>query len=201
MTIEPEGDAPGERPSVVPGSEPRDPAPRPARRGNQWFVRTWVTLVLVMVPVWLVGAWLLFRSSGKSAVDGQNQQLAQESAGAPVQVFTGTKHTVYQSMGVLPTEAKPRADGLPTLIWFTTTNCGSCHTMDPFVYTTAHEYLGRMAFAEKAIDRSTDAARYKVADGPTFVLIGASGKEVARFGFEPTAAALKQAIDSALPGA
>lgn len=169
-----------------------------ARRSNQWFVRTWVILVLVMVPLWLIGAWLLFRSSGKSPVSSQNQQFAQESAGGPIQVFTGTKHTVYQSMGVLPTAAKPRADGLPTLVWFTTTSCSSCRTMDAFTYAIAHDYLGRLVFVEKAVDRSTDAARFNVVSSPTFVLIDASGNQLARFGFEPTAAALKQAIDAAL---
>ena len=172
----------------------------PSARRSIWVLRTWLIIGLIMLPIWVIGAWVLLRSTGKSSIDPQHQQLATESAGAPVQVFTGTKHTVYQSTGVLPTAAKPRADGKPTLIWFTTTGCGSCHSMEPFVYTTAHAYLGRMIFVEQAIDRSTTAARYGVTTGPSFVMLDATGKELARFGFEPTAAALKQAIDAALAG-
>jgi len=163
-----------------------------------WALRTWLIIGLTMLPIWIIGAWVLLRSTGKSSVDPLHQQLATESAGAPVQVFTGTKHTVYQSTGLLPTAAKPRADGEPTLIWFTTTGCGSCHNMDPFVYTTVHEYLGRMVFVEQAIDRSTTAARYGITSGPAFVMVDAAGQPFARFGFEPTGTALKQAIDSAL---
>ena len=44
--------------------------------------------------------------------------LARELSGADVEIRRGPQHTVYHSLGTLPSASAPRADGRPTLIWF-----------------------------------------------------------------------------------
>lgn len=44
--------------------------------------------------------------------------LAARLADSPVKVINGPIHTVYHAEAALPTSAKPRADGKPTLVWF-----------------------------------------------------------------------------------
>jgi thiol-disulfide isomerase/thioredoxin len=151
-----------------------------------------------MFPVAVVGFYVLFETAGTTSVDSATEQLAAENAGGQVQAFTGPQHTVYHYLGALPSASAPRADRRLTLVWFSSTGCKDCKRMEPFVETTAHEKLDRLAFVEKAIDRDASAQRYGVTAAPTFVLLDAQGTEVARFGFEPDAASFSAAIESAV---
>ena len=165
---------------------------------NPWPLRTWLIMVAIMGPLLVMGIWIDVAADRQTPINPATEQIARSLAGAEIQVFRGSAHTVYQSMGALPSAANPRSDGRPTLVWFTTTKCGTCQQMDPYVYPTLESYASRLIFAEKAIDRSSDAARHGVTTAPTFVLLDSSGTEAGRFGFEPTAAALKAAIDALL---
>ena len=158
---------------------------KPARQ-KRWGVKTWVIFLSIMLPVLAGGGWLVVAADRPTKEDPAVAALARANAGGDVQVFTGSKHTVYQSAAPLPSAASPRADGEPTLVWFTTSNCGDCGRMDSFAHQTAKEFSGRMAFVEKAADRDVSAAHYGVSATPTFVLIDARGEEIARFGFQGT---------------
>ena len=171
--------------------------PRPARP-PRWTLKTWVIFLAIMLPVLAGAIWLAL------AIDRQTQEnpaiaaLARSNAGGEVQVFTGPEHTVYQSLAPLPSAAAARADGKPTLVWFSTSNCGDCGRMDPFAHRTASAFTPRMVFVEKAADRDVSAARYGVSGTPTFVLIDARGVEVARFSFEDSAETFAAMIEQAL---
>ncbi|MEP6871435.1 MAG: thioredoxin family protein [Anaerolineaceae bacterium] len=158
---------------------------KPARQ-KRWGVKTWVIFLSIMLPVLAGGGWMAVAAERQTTEDSALAALARSNAGAAVQVFTGAKHTVYQSVSPLPSASAPRPDGKPTLVWFTTSNCSDCGRMDSFAHQSAAELAGRMAFVEKAADRDVSAARYGVTDTPTFVLIDARGEEIARFGFQAT---------------
>lgn len=158
---------------------------KPARQ-KRWGVKTWAIFLSIMLPVLAGGGWMVVAAERQTKEDPALAALARSNAGGEVQVFTGAKHTVYQSLSPLPSAASPRADGKPTLVWFTTSNCGDCGRMDSFAHQTAAEFAKRIAFVEKAADRDVSAARYGVSGTPTFVLIDARGEEVARFGFQKT---------------
>ena len=137
-----------------------------------------------------------FRDKARD-LDGALRAVIRDHAGTPIEVFTGPDHTVYHSAAALPSSSSPRADGKPTLAWFTNTNCGRCEDMK-FAHTVAAEFRGRLVFIEKATDRDTAAATLGVTAVPAFVLLDARGTELARFGYLADAAALKRAIESAL---
>lgn len=158
---------------------------KPARQ-KRWGVKTWVIFLSIMLPVLAGGGWMVVAAERQTKEDPALAAVARSNAGGEVQVFTGAKHTVYQSAAPLPSVASPRADGKPTLVWFTTSNCGDCGRMDSFAHQTAAEFAKRMAFVEKSADRDVSAERYGVSGTPTFVLIDARGEEVARFGFQRT---------------
>ena len=156
---------------------------KPARQ-KRWGVKTWAIFLSIMLPVLAGGGWMVLAAERQTKEDPVVAALARSNAGGEVQVFTGAKHTVYQSVASLPSASAPRPDGRPTLVWFTTSNCGDCGRMDSFAHQTAAEFAKRVAFVEKAADRDVSAARYGVTDTPTFVLIDARGEEVARFGVQ-----------------
>ncbi len=158
----------------------------------------WAVLLSMMFPVAIVGYYVVFVTSSETSVDAAAQKLAATNAGGPVQAFTGSQHTVYQSVAPLPTADSPRSDGKPTLVWFSSTGCGDCHRMEGFVEQTAQQFASSAVFVEKSTDRDASAQRYGVTSPPVFVLIDARGKELARFGYQATSAAFSTAITNAL---
>ena len=155
----------------------------------------WAALAAVVIGV----AALLIRGPGQSDEDPAIAELARQNAGGPIEVLRGSAHTVYHSNRPLPSAAVPRADGRPTLVWFSGTWCEFCERMDPFVHSTASRFSERIAFVEKSVDHDRSAASsYGVRGTPTFVLIDASGNEVARFHYQSNEAAFAQVIESAL---
>lgn len=136
---------------------------------------------------------------GSEANPAQVALAAENAAGSDVKVLTGSRHTVYHSTAPLPTTSAPRADGQPTLVWFSGTWCEFCEHMEPYAHATASQFGDEMVFVEKSVDDDRNAAaRYGIRGTPTFVLIDATGKEVARFGFQSTDTAFAAAITSAL---
>ncbi|MEP7215365.1 MAG: thioredoxin fold domain-containing protein [Anaerolineaceae bacterium] len=170
---------------------------KPARQ-KRWGVKTWVIFLSIMLPVLAGGAWMVVAAERQTKEDPAVAALARSNAGGDIQVFTGAKHTVYQSVSPLPSAAAPRQDGKPTLVWFTTSNCSDCGRMDSFAHQAAAEFAKRMAFVEKAVDRDVSAARYGVSGTPTFVLIDARGEEIARFGFQSSREQFTTMIEQSL---
>lgn len=151
--------------------------------------------IVAVLAIFLVRAG----SGGSESSPAEAAVAAENGAGADIKVLSGGRHTVYHSTADLPTTSSPRPDGQPTLVWFSATWCDFCERMEPFAHATASQFRDRMVFVEKSVDQDRNAAaRYGVRGTPTFVLIDATGKEVARFGFQPTDAAFAAAITSAL---
>ena len=167
-------------------------------RAKLRMLTTWAILASLMVPVAIVGYYVLFVTAGITSIDPAVEQLARDNAGTAVEAFTGPDHTVYHSTAPLPSEATPRADGRPTFVWFSATNCRDCKRMEEFAHRAAHQFSARAAFVEKAVDRDSAAARYGVTATPTFILIDARGGELSRFGYQTSAEAFSQAIETAL---
>lgn len=176
---------------------------RGAANGNAALARS----LLLIAGVLLIGgiaALIVLRGgssdSSPAAADTAAAQVARENAGGgEVRVLTGSRHTVYHSAAPLPTESNPRADGRPVLVWFSGTWCDFCERMEPFAHPTASRFSERLVFLEKSVDHDRSAAvRYAVRGTPTFVLIDAAGREIARFGFQATAEAFAAAIEAAL---
>lgn len=118
---------------------------------------------------------------------------------ANVRLLTGGAHIVHHSDAPLPSVQAPRGDGKPTLVWFSATWCTTCASMEAWATDVGNEFSGRAAFVEKSVDHDRAAvARYTVRGTPTFVVIDASGNELARFFGHPSAAAFRAAIDDAL---
>lgn len=146
-------------------------------------------------------AFLFVRAGGSETLaDPAQVQLASANAGgAEVKVLTGSRHTVYHMVAPLPSAASPRADGRPTLVWFSGTWCAFCERMEPFAHRAAGSMADRVVFVEKSVDDDRDAAsRYGIRGTPTFVLVDAAGKEVTRFGFQRDEQSFVGAIESAL---
>lgn len=144
-------------------------------------------------------AFLIIRGPGQSTTNPTLIALAEEASDGPVRVITGSAHTVYHSTLPVPSQATPRSDGKPTLIWFSGTWCTFCERMDPFVYETASRFTDQMIFVEKSVDHDRPAAsRYGVRGTPTFVLVDAVGNEIARFHYQSSAASFADIILSAL---
>ena len=124
---------------------------------------------------------------------------AERLSGGAVEVLKGSRHTVYHSTAALPTLQSPRADGQPTLIWFSGTWCVNCSQMDDFAYDVAEQLASKLAFVEKSVDHDAAAvSRYGVTGTPSFVLVDARGEVIARFFFQGSATAFDQAIKQAL---
>ncbi|MGE0600589.1 MAG: thioredoxin family protein [Dehalococcoidia bacterium] len=167
---------------------------KPSAAWRSWAIGAAAVAALGVVVV------LAIQAAGReSTEDPTITALARENAGGEVRVLTGTHHTVYHSVAPLPSDGVPRADGKPTLVWFSGTWCEFCERMEPFAHQAASDFADRLVFVEKSVDDDRSAAaRYGVRGTPTFVLIDASGQEIARFGFQPTLPAFAQAIETAL---
>jgi thiol-disulfide isomerase/thioredoxin len=138
---------------------------------------------------------------GRSVVNAETEALARVTSRSEIETITGSAHTVYHSTEPLPTSNEPRADGLPTLVWFSGSWCPFCERMGPFTYEVASRYRDRMIFAEKSVDHDRDAARrFGVRGTPTFVMLDAGGGELARFYFQGSARALDAVMTQALAG-
>lgn len=178
-------------------------AAAPARAHHHWWDpawnrATWILLFVFMIPVIGGMVWISFAANGQTKVEPATQHLAAQLAGGPVQPFQGTEHTVYQATAQLPTAVRPRADGRLTLAWMSGTNCGNCGKMDAFAWQTLQGYASKFAVMEKDLGRQPVDARYGVTSAPTFLVLSPNGDVLARFTWQPTAAALKQAIERAL---
>ena len=72
----------------------------------------------------------------ESTTDAAIETLAAEASGGPIQVLTGSAHTVYHSTRPLPSIETPGPPDQPTLIWFSGTWCEFCKRMEPWIYQT-----------------------------------------------------------------
>lgn len=146
----------------------------------------------------LLGA-VFFTSGEPLPADPVTESLARANAGTDVEVYRGRAHTVYHSTPPLPTADAPRADGQPTLVWFSATWCTVCERMEPFAHETASTFTDRVSFVEKSVDHDRSAAsRYGVRGTPTFILIDAAGREIARFHAQRDAASFAAAIEGVI---
>ena len=190
----------GRRPRVRYQTSPaRGRAQSRQRRKVDWKkLALWAAAGVVAVAALV----LVVKGTGhQSKLDAAVAVLAQQEAGSgTVSVHTGPNHTVYQWSEPLPTANAPRADGKPTLVWFSATTCTFCEHMQSYAYQTAQPFTSTMAFVEKGYDTggSGDFGRYGVAGTPTFILIDAKGREIARFGFQDSAQRFAAAIQAAL---
>ena len=91
------------------------------------------------VLVAVIAGFVIMRvtNTTSAAPDAGVAAVARTNAGTEVKVYTGTHHTVYHSTAPLPSETNPRADGKPTLVWFSGTYCEYCEQMEPFAHRTA----------------------------------------------------------------
>lgn len=177
----------------------REAAPPPtagARLRLPWGKITLGGMALLAV----VGlAFVAINGAGSSTVSPQLEALARETSGGEVRVLRGSAHTVYHSDAALPTSNEPRADGRPTLVWFSGTWCHFCERMDPFAWETASGFGDELVFLEKSVDHDRGAAsRFGVRGTPTFVLLDARGREVTRFFFQADRSAFASTIEAAL---
>jgi len=144
-------------------------------------------------------AYVAVTGAGSSTVNPQLEALARETSGGEVRVLRGSAHTVYHSDATLPTSNEPRADGLPTLVWFSGTWCHFCERMDPFAWETASGFADQLIFLEKSVDHDRGAAsRFGVRGSPTFVMLDARGREIARFFYQADPTSFASTIESAL---
>ena len=134
--------------------------------------------------------------------DAATEQLARLNAGTEITAYSGSGHVVYHSDAPLPSADAPRADGQPTLVWFSATWCHSCEQMAPFAHETARAYGDQLVFVEKSVDHDREAAgRYGVRGTPTFVMLDATGREVVRFFGTADPASFATSIEQALAAA
>jgi thiol-disulfide isomerase/thioredoxin len=121
------------------------------------------------------------------------------AGGSTISVHEGNAHTVLHADAPLPTVSSPRADGRPTLVWFSGTWCHFCERMEPFAHETAAQFSDEVVFMEKSIDHDRGAAsRYGVRGTPTFVLIDAQGEEMGRFFYQDNQNSFGSAIAQVL---
>ena len=181
------------RPKAVVSSRTSSSPPR--RSGKKWALVGFAAVVASLIAV-----AIFTLTGGKTTADPAVAAVARGNAGGDVRVITGSHHTVYHSTAALPSASAPREDGKPTLVWFSGTWCEYCAKMDAYApHQIASRYADRSVFVEKSVDDDrAAAAHYGVRGTPTFVLIDAHGKELARFGFQSTAAAFTQTIEAAL---
>jgi len=164
--------------------------------GFPWSMVGWGAAGLAIVA--LLGA--AFLAGGEPiAADPVTESLARSNAGTDVTVYRGRAHTVYHSTADLPSDEAPRADGQPTLVWFSATWCTVCERMDPFAHEVASAVTGDVTFVEKSVDHDRSAAsRYGVRGTPTFILIDARGREITRFHAQLDPTSFAAAIESVI---
>ena len=150
---------------------------------------------VVVVPVVLGTVWILAEAGGQTRIDPATLTIARLNAGGPITAITGTEHTVYHANDALPDAKAPRADGRPTLIWFTNTACAPCE-QELFVHAVAAEFRDSLTFVEK--EGQGDRADAGRSDAPTFVFIDELGNELKRFGAVATDAEFKAQIEAFL---
>src|SRR5690606_19237267 len=111
---------------------------RSARPSRRPWRRAGIVAAVAVAALAVAGlAWAA--TSQQSSVDEGTRAIAETNAGGEVAVYTGSRHTVYHSEAPLPSPEQPRADGRPTLIWFSGTWCEFCERMEPFAHATASE--------------------------------------------------------------
>ena len=91
--------------------------------------KAWIIGGAAVLVVGVVGFMAVSAANRKSEENSVTATVARENAGGDIQVLTGTRHTVYRSLAPLPTAQQPRADGKPTLVWFSGTSCEYCEQM------------------------------------------------------------------------
>jgi thiol-disulfide isomerase/thioredoxin len=157
----------------------------------EYLRASWARLAAALAVFAAVGVFALLLS-GSAEEPG-------ESGRPSVRVLRGGVQTVYHSTAPLPTAASPQPDSLGTLIWFSATWCTTCASMDSFAQDVLDSFNTRLVIVEKSIDHDKDSAnRYAIRATPTFLLIDASGREVARFNYVGSADALRQKIEQAV---
>ena len=155
-------------------------------------------VAIVVLPTLLLAVWLWGEAGGESEVDQAMVDLAGANAGGPVEVFTGTEHTVYHSSTPLPMPEAPRADGRLTVVWLARTTCGDCAGMRPFAQVVASEFRAEAAFVEKAVDRDAALSQVAVAQLPYFQVRDASGAVLGGFGRQRSAEEFRAALAGAI---
>lgn len=166
------------------------------RRGwwnPRWGWKTWAVAALMVLPTFGFAVWVLLEAGGESPIDPELEAIAAANAGGPVIAISGTEHTSYHFPGPLPTPAEPRADGRPTLVWFTSPSCARCDDM-LFVHRVMAGYRDQLVFIEKSVGRDTADERYGIDSTPAFLLIDANGEELGRFGYAPDEAGFRQEL-------
>ncbi len=166
-----------------------------------WSWKAWLVIAAMVLPTVAFTAWVGLAARGESDVDADLLALARENAGGgEVVAIRGPEHTAYHALAPLPTEAQPRADGRPTLVFFSAPACRACEQLQ-FAHRVMAELRGRLAFVEKSVDREPAAERYGVRETPLFMLIDAQGRELGRFGTVPDAAAFRAEVERLLAAA
>lgn len=166
-----------------------------------WSWKAWLVIAAMVLPTVAFTAWVGLAARGESEVDSGLLALARENAGGgEVVAIRGPEHTAYHALAPLPTVDAPRADGRPTLVFFSAPACRACEQVQ-FAHRVMAELRERAVFIEKSVDRDPAAARYGVRETPVFVLIDAEGREVGRFGAEPDAAAFRAEVERLLAAA
>lgn len=175
------------------------PAARSRSRARGGLPITTIAWSIGGVAVLALLVFAIAAQGGGRAADPATEALARANAGTDVTVYSGRAHVVYQSDGPLPSTALPRADGQPTLVWFSAVWCEVCERMDPFAHATASRYTDRLVFVEKSIDEDRQSSsRYGVRGTPTFIMLDSAGREVSRFHGQRDAASFGFAIEQAL---
>lgn len=162
-----------------------------------WSWKVWAMAAAMAFPTLGFAVWVLLEAGGETGVDEAALALARSNAGGQVIAIQGTEHTIYHALDPLPSASSPRADGRPTLVWFTGPACAACEDLRG-INTVMAGYRGRVVFMEKAADRDTAAARYAVGNDPVFLLVDASGEELGRFPLPEDEAAFRAALDALL---
>lgn len=167
----------------------------------RWSWKAWLVILAMVFPTIGLTAWVGLAARGESSVDPALLELARANAGGEVVAVRGPEHTAYHALAPLPTPEHPQADGLPTLVFFSTPTCRACERMQ-FVQLVMAEYRRRVVFVEKSTDRDTSAERYGIRETPAFVLIDAEGRELARATGEiADAGAFRGEVERMLAGA
>jgi cytochrome oxidase Cu insertion factor (SCO1/SenC/PrrC family) len=146
-----------------------------------WSWKVWLVISAMVLPTLGFTAWIGLSAPDEATADPGMEALARENAGGEILVIRGLEHTAYHALAPLPSPTQPRADGRPTLVFFSSPTCRPCAQLH-FTQGAMAALRERAVFVEKSVDRDPVAARYGVRETPTFVLIDAEGRELGRFG-------------------